>query len=179
MSFTVDSARERAERLIDEDIEEVDAVSWANEFIRKKMTTEHWPEKDDDESYKDAAANTWLALPTDFVEIIDVTGPDDNPYTDYKIRSGKIRFDKAGSYTLSYRALPSVLTSINGEGGTPLVHDLFELPMSKFMASRQRSKDDSEDADSVRWLSECESDLAGIFVKLQTQEEPPRIVGRW
>jgi hypothetical protein len=171
MAFTIASAYAKALTFIDVPIEEADAILWATEFVRTKVGSEYFPE--DTEEYEDT---TSADLPDGFLSVISVTDSKGNAYTRYTIRSGKIAFATAGDYTLAYRAEPVAFTDIDDECALP---SLYSEAMAKFIASRQRSQDDSDDPDAQRKMLECDSILSDIFVKHQTQEAPPRIRGWW
>lgn len=174
MAFTIASAHKKALTYIDVPIGDSDAIAWATEFLRTKIDKELWAE--DTETYADTDSDTANALPADFLEVIEVTDDDGDTYANYIIRSGNITFADDGDYTLTYRAIPAAFTDFDDECALP---SLYEEAMAKFMASRQRSQDDSDDPDAMRKMAECDDIIESIFYKHQTQEAPPRIRGRW
>jgi len=112
--------------------------------------------------------DTGLAGDGEEVPFEDSSGDE---YTSYTIRNRKIMFGDAGSYALTYASYPAKLTATTGASGTPDLPDIFMHPMSKYMASRFRSKDDSEDPDALKWMDEFQTDLLDVLSELELTNE--------
>jgi hypothetical protein len=283
MSFTIAQAKALAESLIDEDIEDADALLWGKECLQNKIGSHAWAE---DVTEYDATANKWYSLPSDFWRVVgvsksigspedlaitiagssgavtygyrvsalnyngeslactevtvttgnavlsssnynslnwsDLTGAtgynvyrttcgstshvigligdnkttstlDDNgivadanqavptddstdsEYSNYTIRNRKIRFEDGNIYVLVYTVYPAV-TSVS-ESLTIL--DAYMYPIAAFIASRYRSKDDSDDADAARWMAECEHNIAYILDEAELNNTALQVVESW
>lgn len=120
--------------------------------------------------------DTGLAGDGSEVPFEDSSGDD---YSSYTIRNRKIMFDDAGSYALMYTSYPTKLTAATGAAGTPDLPDFFMYPMSKYMASRFRSKDDSEDPDALRWMGEFQRDLADVLSEMELTSEAFQVKEVW
>jgi hypothetical protein len=160
MSFTVANAQTRAEGYIDEDIEDADAIAWTVDFLREKTDTRLWAE--DEEEYT-AVEEVFQTLPTGFVSVIKVETDAGDTYDRYLIRSGEIAFEDSDTYTLTYRKAPTALTLTTA---TVPLSDLFLSPVAYFLASRQRSKDDAEDPDAMKWMAESDRALRKVLGKV-------------
>lgn len=280
MSFTIDEVKLEAEGLIDEEIEEEDAVAWANACI-DAMKGKAWREL---LYYFNAIKNKWYDLPSNFVrtislvtslglptgltvtptgtpgtttwgyaitainavgetiactEVLAATGnavlsssnynalawtavtgatsygvyrktaggtpattglialPTTNSYNDqgaaisggilntpyedtsiscsdysgYSIRNRRIKFNDTDKYVLTYTAYPTKVSTLKGATGTPDLPDMFKYPMTKYLASRYRSKDDSSDPDAQKWMAEFTSDLNDILAELEQDND--------
>ena len=168
--MTVDDARQRAERLIEEDIASDDALLWTADFLREKVDTRYWPTATQE---YEATVDTDYPLPEGFVFVLSVVDVNGYPVC-YLWDEGKIRFSSAGTHMLTYRTLPAIRASVDETLPLP---ETFLGPLSYFIASRFRSQDDSEDPDAQRWMAEC--DLALRRVTLPKTNRPLRRRFRW
>lgn len=176
MAFTVADALMRAASYTDEDIEETDALLWANDFLREKVDTRLWPEGA--QAYA-AIADMWYNLPAAFVLVLKVTDSAGVAYGNYVFRSGKISFAESDTYTLTYRATPTALTAQTGAGGTPALPDYYLGPLAYFITSRFRAKDDPEDPDALKWMAECDNALRKLMGGARASNKPLRRRWRW
>jgi len=85
-------------------------------------------------------------------------------YTNYTIRNRKISFYDADTYALTYVARPTV-TAINDN--VPLI-DACMYAVAKYIASRYRSADDSDDVDASRWMQEFYSSIGNLIDENET-----------
>jgi hypothetical protein len=69
MSFTVENVQTEAQYLLDETIDDANAVSWANMCVLA-MGSRIWRETT--KSYPDSVENRWYDLPTDFINSLHV-----------------------------------------------------------------------------------------------------------
>ncbi len=167
MSFTPKTARLKAEKLIDEEIDETDSYNWANDFLLHELDTQLWPRKT--QAYSSVTADTWYELPDDFVNVTDegVTNDDDEEYADYTVSGRHLKFEDADTYTLNYRATPALLTAEEGATGTIDLPDLFILPLAEYQCFRFKTMDVPEDPDGELWYARCRRHLLGAYDRLQ------------
>ena len=175
MAFTVGEAKDLAEINIDEvgNIDDDQALAWAKEFMRQKVDSRRWTEE---QVEFEATADEWYDLPDDFVTDIGVVGVGGYRYERYTYRSGLITFPETGTYTLTYRQMPSPLASVDATVPLP---DTYLDPMAYFMSSRYRSQDDSEDQDAMRWMAECDDALRRAIATARPSNTPLRKRFRW
>ena len=175
MAFTVDDAKDLAEINIDEagNIEDAQALAWAKEFMRQKVDSRRWTEGTKE---YDATADEWYDLPDDFVTDIGVVDVGGYRYERYTYRSESITFRETGTYTLTYRQMPSALASV---AATVPLPDTYLDPMAYFMSSRYRSQDDSEDQDAMHWMAECDAALRKAIATARPSNTPMRVRMRW
>jgi hypothetical protein len=159
MSFTVADVQTRANALCGETIIDVDAIAWCWDAVFR-MDSRLWPEKT--QAYATAVADTFYALPADFLHTVLVQNDTPEDYTDYTIRSGQIKFTDADTYTLYYRATPAKYTAVTGASGTISMQDIFQEPMAKYLCSRFYSQDDDTNPSAARWMGEFLSDMNRI-----------------
>ena len=100
--------------------------------------------------------DTGLVGDGESVPIEDTTGI---KYTNFTIRNRKISFYDADTYAMSYIARPTVASITDV---VPLI-DACEYAIAKYIASRYRSAEDSEDADALRWLQEFHVSIANLI----------------
>ena len=101
-------------------------------------------------------SDTGLAGDGESVPIEDTTGI---KYTNFTIRNRKISFYDADIYAMSYIARPTVA---NITDNVPLI-DACEYAIAKYIASRYRSAEDSDDADASRWLQEFYNSIKNLI----------------
>lgn len=99
----------------------------------------------------------------------------DGEYTGYEIRNRKIKFDDTDTYVLVYVAFPAVLSTSES---LPLP-DWFLYPLAKFLASRQRSFDDSEDMDAIKWMQEFDAGLSQLLNEMEMDNEVFQVKEVW
>ncbi len=174
MAFTVDNAKTLAETNTDEDMTDAQALEWAKEFMRQKVASRRWTEGT--QEYEDATEDEWEDLPADFVSVVEMLDEDENAYEDYEYRSGQIRFGADGTYTMHYRQFPTALSAVTATVPLP---DIYLDPLAYFLASRYRSMDDSEDADALRWMAECDKALRRNLGTARASSKPLRVQFRW
>lgn len=173
MAWTVSDAQARAESYLDEEVEDTDAIIWANDFLRDKVDSRFYAR--DIESYA-AEEDTWYDLPSDFVAVVEVRDALDNLYGRYLYDNGQIRFSAAGTYTLTYRAMP---VAIAAAGATVPLSDMWLSAMAYFIASRYRSKDDPEDQDAMVKMAECDKNIKRAMGQQRATNNPMRKRLRW
>ena len=173
MAFTVEEARDLADNAIDEEISDDEALAWAKEFMRQKVDSRRWPQ---DTTEYTATADEDYDLPDDFVLPIEVRDENGYLFERYGYRSGLIQFAETGTFTLTYRKMPTVPTGVSDTLPLP---DLYVDPLAYFMASRFRSKDDSEDSDAAKWMAECDMAIRNIVNTTRASSGPMRVRMRW
>jgi len=100
--------------------------------------------------------DTGLVGDGESVPIEDTTGI---KYTNFTIRNRKISFYDADTYAMSYIARPDVAAITDN---VPLI-DACEYAIAKYITSRYRSAEDSDDADASRWLQEFYGSIADLI----------------
>lgn len=159
MSFTVQQVQIRANALCGETLIDVDAIAWCWDAVFR-MDSRLWPEKT--QVFAAAIADTWYALAIDFLATVLVQNATPEDYDDYTIRSGRIKFATADTYTLYYRGTPAKYTSVTGAGGTISMQDILQEPMAKYLCSRFYSQDDDTNPSAQRWMGEYLGDMNRI-----------------
>lgn len=174
MAWTVAEAQARAGEsyLDDEDIDDADAIRWANDFMREKVDSRYYPRTDWEVT---VAEKTWTDLPADFVTVVEMKDSSDQDYRNYLIDDNQIRFGTADTYTVAYRAEPATL-ALASEVALPV---LWLSAMGYFMASRFRSKDDSEDPDAAVKMTECDKIIQRAMGQRRATNNPMRVRMRW
>ena len=167
MSFTPKTSRLKAERLIDEEIDDTDSYNWANDWLLHELDPQLFPRTT--QTFTAAVADTWYDLNDDFLHVTEegVTNDDDVEYTDYTISGRQIKFELADTYTLNYRETPTLLTAEEGATGTIELPDLFILPLAEYQCFRFKTMDVPEDVDGDKWYAKCRRTLLGIYNVLQ------------
>lgn len=177
MSFTVANVQTKALSLCGETIADTDAPGWCWDALMR-MDSRLWPETSDTTTYAAATADTWIALPATFVSVVEVLDSDGDEYTDYDIRSGKIRFEDAGAYTLNYRATPTALTATTGATGTVSLSDLLQEPMGMFLAFKHFEKN-GDTAQAAKWEANFEKRMVQIAGILELDNAPLHVKEVW
>jgi len=117
-------------------------------------------------------SDTGLAGDSENAPTEDTTG---SGYDSYYIRNRKISLTDANDYALTYIAYPTVSsTSVN----VPLP-DACEYAMAKFIASRFRSNDDSEDADASRWMLEFQNSINKLVNEMEIDSSLFQVKMAW
>lgn len=168
MSYTVRTVRDKAEKLIDEDIDDTDAYNWATDFLREELDNQLWPRTT--QTFATAVADTWYTLADTFVHVTEdgVTNAAGVRYYDYTISGRQIKFVDADTYTLNYRSTPTALTSLDGATtGTIALPDLFILPMAEYECFKFKTADSPDDPDGDKWLKRCRASLGKVYNALQ------------
>lgn len=138
-----------AQTLIDSGtITDANALIWINEFLTQKLGIYAYIIKAD--SQASAAADTWIALPADYEDIFKVesyvavalTG-ECIDYTSFEIFNSYVRYKTAGNYKNHYLTIPTALTAI---GGTMPTDQCFDLACATWLAYRQLTLKDDENA---------------------------------
>ncbi|MDD4891578.1 MAG: hypothetical protein PHU85_16790 [Phycisphaerae bacterium] len=176
MSFTVSNVQVRANALSGETIIDADAIAWCWDAVFR-MDSRLWPEKTED--YASAVADTFYDLPSDFLYTVLVEDDDGDEYTDYTIRSGKIKFEDDDTYTLTYRGTPTKYTATTGGGGTISMQDIFQEPIAKYLCSRFYSQDDDTNSSAARWMNEYRADMNAIVSIMQLDNEVLQVKEVW
>ena len=116
--------------------------------------------------------DTGLAGDSENVPTEDTTG---YAYDNFSIRNRKISFTYADNYALTYIAYPTISSiSVN----IPLP-DACEYAMAKFIASRFRSNDDSEDADASRWMLEFQNSINKLINEMEINSDSFEVKMVW
>jgi len=116
--------------------------------------------------------DTGLVGDAENVPTEDTTG---SQYDYYSIRNRKISFTDADNYALTYVAYPTI-SSISANIPLP---DACEYAMAKFIASRFRSNDDSEDADASRWMLEFQNSINKLVNEMEIDSDSFRVKAVW
>lgn len=116
--------------------------------------------------------DTGLAGDSENVPTEDTTG---YAYDNFSIRNRKISFTDADNYALTYVAYPTI-SSISANIPLP---DACEYAMAKFIASRFRSNDDSEDADASRWMLEFQNSINKLVNEMEIDSDSFRVKAVW
>jgi hypothetical protein len=96
--------------------------------------------------------------------------------TSYEVRRQMLSFEDAGDYEVRYIAYPKPVMATSDTINLP---DAFKWPLVKALASRQRSKDDSEDQDALRWKAEFAADINRIYSSLELNSDPFQVNVAW
>ena len=116
--------------------------------------------------------DTGLAGDSENVPTEDTTG---SAYDNFSIRNRKISFAHADNYALTYVAYPTISSiSVN----IPLP-DACEYAMAKFIASRFRSNNDSEDADASRWMLEFQNSINKLINEMEIDSDSFEVKTVW
>ena len=116
--------------------------------------------------------DTGLAGDSENVPTEDTTG---SGYDNYFIRNRKISFTDADDYAMTYISYPTV-SSISANVPLP---DACEYAMAKFIASRFRSSDDSEDADASRWMLEFQNSINKLINEMEIDSNSFQVKMAW
>lgn len=138
-----------AQTLIDSGtISDANALIWINEFLSQKLGIYAYIISADNQA--SAAADTWIALPAAYEDIFKVesyvavalTG-ECIDYTSFEIFNSSIRYKTAGNYKNHYLTIPTALAAI---GGTMPTDQCFDLACATWLAYRQLTNKDDENA---------------------------------
>lgn len=191
MPFTIDDARTQAEKWTDEILEDDQILEWGNEFVRKEVKDDLW--QTDTEVFTDSTANTWYALPADFVRSIGVADVNNINYSSFTIRNGKIAFAADGSYTLKYVAYPAKIAAITATtSGEPPVTvpnnvplpDAFIYPMAEFLLFKLFNielDDEDSKAAAQEYEARYSNSLKELYDKMEidSENEAFQVKMRW
>lgn len=94
----------------------------------------------------------WIDLPTDFISVRSIKDENGYKIDEYEIDDGQIMFFENGACTLEYYRLPA---SIVRDTDTPEVHRFYHMPMSYFVASKERARQmGSKDNEAIDLLQQ-------------------------
>lgn len=178
MPFTISQIKDLAESYLsetsmDEAIDGANAIRWVNECLRLHVSGKAWLETS--QGYDDAVAGTWYDLPVDFIRSVDVT-MDGDTYTQYAIRSRRIKFLHDGNYTLNYVYHPAPLTTVSAE--LPL-QEIFLYPMAKFVLARHLATDPDRKQAAEQAMMEFQVDLKALFDDVEFSDEVFQVKEVW
>ena len=163
-----------AETYLDGDtIADTDAISWINECMIEDLGVDNRYLKSVAITTTDTT--TWKDLPADFLAVYGIDLIDGSEYAgSYRIRSGKILFPFASTFTVWYYALPAEITALTE---TPQTHSLLHKAISLFLASRYKYKDDDENRDAGRLMVEYEQKKRHALIQIDNpvQDSSPVI----
>lgn len=166
--MTVNDVKLLAESYVDDVIEDTDAIMWTNECLYQQYA-------DDAEVYAAAAITaadtvTYYDLPADLMDIVALTNADGSDYSGgYYILNGKIKFSVDGTITLTYKALPPLVTALSD---TPAVHPLLAQTLAIWLAMRYKQKDDDENPDANRLRFEFDKQKRGQLAVIRRKSNP-------
>ncbi len=169
MSFTIDSAITLAESWFEETLDDAKCLIWGTEFLQRVVNDKLWAE--DTETFDDKIADTWYSLPSDFVRFVGLEDSNEDIYTSYEIKNGKIRFADDGDYTLTYIPYPVDLATISTAVPLP---DAFKYPLAEYLIFRyfkvELDDDDSYNA-STEYEFRYKKSLKDIYDKMDIDSE--------
>ena len=116
--------------------------------------------------------DTGLAGDSENIPTEDTTG---DTYDDFFIRNRKISFTYADNYALTYVAYPTI-SSISENISLP---DACQYAIAKFIASRFRSNDDSDDADASRWMLEFQNSINKLVNEMEIDSKSFQVQMAW
>lgn len=111
-------------------------------------------------------ANVWYNLPESctYVDEININDGKNTIYTGYRIKGNQILFSNAGNYIIHYRRQPNVLTSLSN---TPEIHVVYHSALVTYLKAWARLKDDEENIDGQRLITQWEKDIQRAFNTLR------------
>lgn len=132
-------------------------VTWINECVIMAIGSDA---KGEAETSIVANKDEWYSLPTGLLEIYEIEKDGDpyygkmygrSYYGDFDIRNNKIRFPYSGTYKLYYWKKASRINLITN----PLdIHEFFYEPIALFVAARYKQRQDENNEDAARLMSE-------------------------
>jgi hypothetical protein len=155
-----------AESYVDDTIDDATALLWLNEWLYQFA--------DDSEVYETTTITaadtvTGYAIPDDLSDIVAIT-KDGIDYTgSYSIRAGYIRFSQAGTFVITYKAIPAPLTAMSG---TPDIHPMLTQTGALWLAMRFKQADDDENPDANRLRFEFDKQKAFQLANIKRKTNP-------
>ena len=152
---------EQAKLHVDDDFTWVHGRRWLNEAIRIIATTCEKGSFVKDETTIEAEKNIYYDLP-DNIGINAVYKDEkgrNNRVHNYVEEGDRIHFEEDGSYIVEYKKLPH---DILNESDTPQVHELYHLPISYWIASREKLRFNPMDADGHRLSQEFYTQIGTV-----------------
>lgn len=164
--FTVADIKVRAEQLVSDAIDDVDAVDWINDGLHE-IGEKIWPEET---AHITAESKVFYGVPKDFIMMIQVQRKG-IVFRNYQIRNDKIAFSQDGEYELIYRAhfphAESVLDQIN-------LSNAYILPLVKYMMAKQLYQNKEFDL-SFKAESEFRDSVSSIIGTAEYTNKPFRV----
>lgn len=130
---------------VDEAIDPIFGLNAINDAIWNELPAEAWPETS---TNIDAVYDSWVNLPIDFVQVLEIRQGTLVYDGSYDIRSGKIRFPVTATFTLYYQQVPTRLATISLE---PPVHQIYHPLLALWVAAKWFQRDDEEDPRGVAY----------------------------
>lgn len=173
MSFTCSDAVSLAltQNWFDETLDEVQILTWCNDFLRRIVKDSLWQENDYD--LANCTADTWYDLPADFIRMVEIHDASDLlvDETMYIIRNGKIKFYAGGAYTATYIQYPAALTTVSANVPLPdpYLYPLTEYIIFKFYNMENDDKERKNEA--IEYENRYKASLKDIYDKTETNSE--------
>lgn len=162
--------KDYAESYLDEQIDDVDALRAINRALNLLGDTAL---VNDTQEYDNVAANVWLDLPADLINVVFVEEGASTKFTDYEVLNLKIRFKKSGSYKVYYRRLPRPIDSIFD---TPEIHPAYHQCLVTYLSGWWRIKDDDESPDGLKNEQKFVEDSIRVFNQLRRNKRGPSTI---
>lgn len=155
-----------AESYVDDTIDDSPALMWLNEWLYQFA--------DDSGVYKTATITaadtvTSYAIPDDLADIVSMTKDGADWYGAYGIIAGAIRFSEAGTFVITYNAVPAILTAMSE---TPAVHPLLTMTGALWLAMRFKQADDDENPDANRFKFEFDKQKTFQLANIRRKSNP-------
>lgn len=116
-----------------------------------------------------ATDNSWVSLPDNLTNVLDVIDSDGNPYLAYRQFGNQIFLTDAGTYTLWYRRLPNPIQVLSD---TPEIHVAYHPALVTYVIAWWKLKDDDENPDGVRREQEFYDEVQRIYNSLERRRVP-------